>query len=924
MLTGENLFLCGGGGGAGKGGAAFGTGGGGGTGGTAGGKGSKNCSSYTPGSNGSVGAAGSDATAADNTPVSSNKLTVLASAVSAASYLFEMTRDEQIAEGHATIAPLYQTVVDAKGDAEDDFSMTIVAHVFPTLNSDLAALEISVLITQYTSIIEDLRARMSADITTLSTDELTQLYNDVDTQYTAYKNINNEDVYNYFEVETGIVNRDLIEARLLEIQNQYEIAYLRDVVKPDMIANCAVFNAYDQDWVIATDNAGTLLDTAKTTLTGYKATLANDYLEANVKLVFGDDVFDNFDAFIARIDALIVDNGYKTTFAQYADVYRTAFAPVSLEASEDDLYAILSARDAWVTQLEAFVAELEAYDAEFAAKVEGELYAQMQTKIEQVYAALNAKVEAKINTAYDLYMGFVQQNGYTINTSDDVCVGNYNALQQTFGQLEPSHYNFLKATPNFAISEEAVAKYEAIQYAVFAFKNYDASKGLSAYEFNKVTIDDILRMVEDADVVRDEEFGVDAAERQLVYDNVKTLLNSDLIKGLLGDSFDLASLGDTLKDFIFSDSLVNTLISLVYPIVIDNFAPVWATQLPETFPYSQSGANFNFPIKANLYSLPEALSRLDLYALPYQLAAQSEMNAYPEIKAKLAAVTYDPVYDAAAEEVTVNPWNDPSLVDEDGNLALEWGVHDKDSLINALSAGLKGVEPIILALLSNVTTNKSANIRKNTIQSTGKAYGIISVTVTIQSIDLKLSFVGNPGFNNALAPILSALGAENLADGNNQDLRGLATVIANGFDEVINKLAADPLDFILNALPNLAFALNNGLVAPLLDELKETIKYSASAYYTTDCSAADPGTITAVDETAIDINLGQMLDLEEMGIDLTTASGLINSIIGLRADSELAVPLKEMICSFPARSSRQVQRQLMSVTLPSSPVLSLI
>ena len=497
---------AGGGGGKGAGGAAFGTGGGGGKAGSGGTNGSSGCTN-TKGTNGSVGAQGDSATA--YTPVSSDALTVLANAVSAASGLFAMTRDEQIAQGHEVIAPVYQTVVDAKDAAETVFSRTVVAHFFPDLNDDLAALEISVLITRYTAIIADLAARMSVDITALSMQELTQLYEDADTQYTAYKNIGIEDVYNYFEVENGIVDREAVEARLLEIQNQYEIAYLRDVVKPEILADCEVFNTYDQDWVIATDDAGALLNTALTKLNGYKSVLANDYLETNVKLIFGDDIFDNFDEFIERIGKLIFDNGYKTAFADHVGVYRTAFEPVSLDASENDLYSVLNARDAWVTQLEAFIAELEAYDAGFAAKVEGDLYAQMQEKIGQVYSALNAKVEAKINTAYELYMGFVQQYGYTINTSDDVCVSNYTALQQVFNQLDPAHYNFLKATPHFTVSEEAVARYEEIKNALFAFKNYDATKGLSAYDYNKVTVADILRQVEDADVVRDKDFTVD-------------------------------------------------------------------------------------------------------------------------------------------------------------------------------------------------------------------------------------------------------------------------------------------------------------------------------------------------------------------------------------------------------------------------------
>ena len=870
---------AGGGGGFGGGGCAFGTGGKGGTGGGNGTNGSSGCSSSrgTSGSKGANGAAGTE-----TAPTISAALGDLQTAINTNAELLAADSDSQIALGHATIAPVYQTLVEKRDGADTAFGSAIVDYLFPSLSDQMEALNISVIIANYIDILAELGEKMMQDITVLSKDELVDLYSELDSAYTAYKDIGIDEVYDYFEGgDDPIVVRSQVDARMEEILNQMEIAVLREEVKPaieEALTECA---AYDQDWLVATDNAAAVLSSSRTKLLGFQSTL-EEYKAENVALVFNEyDVSATLAAAIAKVEKLLEDNEYKTSFGQYVSVYSQAFAPVSADYTEDQLYSVLSARDAWYSNLQNFVSEMEEYDAVLAEKIEGDLLDQMTAKIDSVYSMLNAKVEAKINTSYELYMGFVQQYGYTIDTSDDVSVQNYTALQTSFAQLNTSHYDFLVGTDHFDISDDAVAKYNTIKNAVFAFKNYDASKGLSAYDYNKQELSDILREVTAADVIRDEDFGVNAEERQLVYDKVKTLLSSDLVKELLGDSFDLSSLGDTVSGFIFSDSLVNTLISMIYPIVIDNFAPVWATQLPETFPYSQSGANFNFPIKANLYSLPEALKRLDLYALPNQLATLGVMNEYPEIKAKLAAVTYDPVYDASSETVTVNPWNDPSLVDEDGKLALEWGVHDKESFIKALSAGLAGVEPIILALLSNVTVNKSANIRKNTIQSTGNAYGFIPVTVTIQSIDLNLSFTGNPGFNNALAPILSALGAENIGNGNDKDLRGLATVIADGFDEVFTKLSADPLDFILNALPNLAYALNFGLVAPLLNELKETIKYSASAYYTTDCAAADPGTISAVDETSIDINLGDMLDLEEMGIDLTSAAGLINSIIGL-------------------------------------------
>ncbi|MBR5427870.1 MAG: hypothetical protein IK118_05935 [Clostridia bacterium] len=793
----------------------------------------------------------------------------------------------QIALGYDALAAAYNAITTAKANAVNKFGATIVAHFFSAYDDAIGALETSMLIAQYIGRIAEIKEMLATDIDGFTKAQLISLYNNLDTAYTAYLNIGNDVVYTYFESgDDPILVRSEVEARFAVIQNAKEIAVLREDVQPLVNAALTTCENYDRAWMVGTANSNVLLQTSITELTAYQTTLTNEYKEENVKLVFGDDFFESFDERITELENLLLEYGYINDFASYKSVYMTAIEPVSLDSSEDQLYALLSSKDAWYSDLRAFIAELTAYDAEFAQLVMNGLDQTMQTKIDEIYTALNAKIEAKINTSYDLYADFVAQYGYTINTADDVSVQNYNALRTAFAQLNSTHYDFLAASPNFDIPEETVAKYNAVKNALFAFYNYDASKGLSAYQFNNQKLEDILRLVSTADVARNLDYTVDAEKRAVMYENVKALLGSDLVKGLLGDSFDLSSLGDTVKDFIFSDSLVNTLISLVYPIVIDNFAPVWATQLPETYQITQSGATFNFTIKPNLCSLREALQKLGLYALPNQLATCSVLDAYPEIQEKLAAVTYDPEYDAAQEKVTVNPWNDPSLVDEDGKLALEWGVHDKESFINALNAGLAGVEPIILALLANKTTSKQVDIRKNTIKASGKAYSIITVNVTLENIWLNMSFEGNPGFNNALAPILNALGAEDLANGNVGTLYELATCVADGFDQVINKISADSLDFILQALPNLAFALNYGLIMPLLSELKENIKYSASAYYTTDCSAAGPDTVTAVDETTIEINLGEMLNLEEMGIDLTSASGLINSIVGLIGGDE--------------------------------------
>ena len=140
-------------------------------------------------------------------------------------------------------------------------------------------------------------------------------------------------------------------------------------------------------------------------------------------------------------------------------------------------------------------------------------------------------------------------------------------------------------TAHFDVSEETVTKYDAIKNALFAFDNYDATKGLSAYAFNAEKVTDILREVSVYDRVRNQNYTVDEVKRATAYSNVKKLLDSDLVKESLG--FDLnktiSDLINGLPEKIYTDEFLNTLIKFVYPVVAKEFAKVWA-DLPSTYP----------------------------------------------------------------------------------------------------------------------------------------------------------------------------------------------------------------------------------------------------------------------------------------------------------------------------------------------------
>ncbi len=901
---------AGGGGGKGQGGKGIGTGGGAGKAGGNGTNGSSGACSSSRGTTGSTGSAGTGASA--YTYLTADPFAAMQTAITNYADYYTKTMAELVALGNDTLTSVKTAVETPYNNlfvnSDATYNKDIYNYYFPAYDTELLLTNIEAAIAMAANIELAQWLQNKAGETVdynLSYSALNAIWAEFDAKYNAYLGLT-ADTRTFLVDEGYIVPAD-VKAKLDEYKYAMDVANLRENYYDLITGDVATFSAYvdpGYDWVIDNDDAADQASAALVTLNSY-VTFLNGLDQNAVAIVFGEGYVDNtIQPLIADIANRLYASQMRDRFAGYKSVYDTAFAPVNLEGSDAALYNVLKQRDSWVTELNAYIAELRDFNSDFADKVFNDLDNVMTAKINSVYTTLGGRHTGNIDVAYNAYQTFVAQYGTEIKSSDDVSMQNYRELRQIFNNINSEQVEFLIDSKNFKNAvgktayDEFKEKYELVRNALIAVEYFDLTGGVSAYQFNlREPAEDITRVVHDYDVVRNLDYVVDADKRETAYTNVRQLLESDLVKDALGLDLGetLGGLADTLRGAIFSDNFVNTLISMVYPIVIDNFAPVWATQLPPTYSKTESGLTFTFNIKDNLCTLRQALAKLELYAMPDQLAARPELNAYPEIKAKLAAVTYDPVYDADAGEVTTNPWNDPSLLDADGKLALAWGVHDKDSFINALSAGLAGVAPILLALLSNQTITNVADIIGDgkTIQDT-QSILFVSVTVVINYINLTLKFKGNDGFNNVLAPILNALGAETIGDGNSMDtLKKLATGIATPLDEIINKLAEDPIDFLLKALPNLAFAVEHGLIEPLLANLKETITYSATAHYTPSM-CADPGDADAVEATDISVDVGELL-LGGLNLDFSSGESLVNSLIGLLNKEEEPEPGTEPV-----------------------------
>lgn len=402
-------------------------------------------------------------------------------------------------------------------------------------------------------------------------------------------------------------------------------------------------------------------------------------------------------------------------------------------------------------------------------------------------------------------------------------------------------------------------------------------------------MDDIVREVSDRDIARDQTYVVDDGRIDDAIALLDRVLNSEEFQTLTG--VDLKETITGLTDNLYSDSLLNTIVQYVYPIVANEFVKVWAT-LPDHISIDSTPAGDytakNVEVDLHIDAIETAMGRLGLNIFPSLLGGAVE-EQYPQVAEVLKLAT-------APATTENNPWEDPAICDEDGKLALSWGITDRDSFVSAAVAALSGLEPLLKALLVNQGMSLSASVGtgSGTLDVTGGLLGSSSVggTLDVDTINLVLTASANAGYNNALAPILEALGLE-APDGNTftstEDI--LTKGLLDPVDALLAKLAAAPVDVVTALVPNLVYALATGMVEPLLGMLKTDINYTTNAHFTATAAfglvnqSGDLNDVYKSDEP-IRINLQDMIDLSSLGVDLSS----FESVFGLLTD-KLSLPL---------------------------------
>ncbi len=821
---------------------------------------------------------------------------------------FGYTLDELVATDVDTLAGVSKAVTDAKKDVIDNFSEDIWNYYFQSTYNVKALTDNITLATEIIPLAKiciNLYELKDAGFDGMTEALLRDLHSKLTSGLNAYDKATAA-ARNYIDTHSyegrSFVRAD-IQAFADEVLTEIQLIELR-ALKQEIDATVPEYYAYNEDDVISGAVSGATLSAAKGTVDGFKTSIKS-YPENLVNIVMRG-YSDELGTLSSNLAYLIKTANYDDQFsAEYAKYVAEVYSATDITADSATLVESLKKYDSWYTGLKTLIGKIEnELEAGTAEKILAELDDEMKAHMESTYATLHSRVEAQIDIATELYASVAALNGKI----DILNASNYAKYKRAFQVIEKDTYDFLIASPNFAMPQATIDKYNALSDDFEIYNNFIATGGFSS--FKQILGEYANREVLDNDLLRDEEFVVDKTKVENVITGLDKLITSEEIGGLLGGllggeegkALDIGQLlKDLIGDMLFSDALINTVVKMLNPILINALADIWLNSLPQ-----EVDIVGKVTYDKNLKTV---VNDVGFYIFPDLMASQLDKTKYGDNITKLnAAVTnfntefgvtnsddldkYFTYYtkDDGKKAMDKSPWDSKEINDENGNLTLTWGVDaakeagatgDELAQIfyNAFDDALAGLRPLLEVIFANKSfSGKSENVAH--VSFLGRKDAALNITAS-----------GNKGFANLLVPIYEALEVPftpvSTVEGSHlEDANSIAKILESIIDPIFtlcDELAAKPLEKIISILPNLCYALTMQSLPKLLGMLKTDIHYAASVDIGCNIDAASDD---------ISINVGEMLT-NEMGngdfnniIDLSNG---VNSLLGL-----LGLPLPEI------------------------------
>ncbi len=513
-----------------------------------------------------------------------------------------------------------------------------------------------------------------------------------------------------------------------------------------------------------------------------------------------------------------------------------------------------------------------------AASVLRTVYTYADALEDRIKTCLANRFTAQVEYAYEVYNSI--SGGVTASTMDVVL---YYELKTSIGAIEADIVTALGSDYSTYVDSTTRTDYTGLSSIITIYTNYAATLGYDSFETS--TVDYTDREVYETDVVNDTTYDVDSGDMTTIINLLDEILADkeiiELIADLLGYNTDeetenlVDTLGEIVEELIsgmlFSDSIINMIVGLIYPLVEGEFN---AIDLPSSVTYvvtisiSYNRTLADIVCDSGGTSSGEGGLGIDPQSLAWMLdstiAPTYTGSTYDDLNyASFCAEGIAQLYAAGTN------WYSDSIYDgSTGKWIINWGMDDykkanedasfdelADQFIDSLGAALHGLYPLLKALLLG---QKWSSNRES-----------IAEAASFQ-VDLDLTASANDGYVNFLGPIFEVLGYYGYSTTTEcAKISNSTEFVQMAYDDIyaaIENLLLSPVDNILTAIPNIVYALLFDMIPELLGMLETAITYSATVIG-----------IEAIEDD-VDINLGEMLNLADMGLD--TSNGL-NGILGL-------------------------------------------
>ncbi len=416
----------------------------------------------------------------------------------------------------------------------------------------------------------------------------------------------------------------------------------------------------------------------------------------------------------------------------------------------------------WRTDDRAQFEAMQKYQPEAIDRVYGDGYfAKVEAYIASIDSTLQARAEAQIDEAVDNYQEYGK-----------ITILNYKEVAAAIGGVQTKI--FAPEGP-ITLTEEYQQKYSQFSAMMDEYNAFVASNGASNWTATEVDYPTReTPMADDMARTENEAYEVTPEKLDEVIAALDGLMQNEDLSGMLGlDKAVSELIKGALSDNLYTDQMVNTLVTTVYGLISD---------LPSMIPEDMQGTIDTLLSVLQYDSLLDVIYTVGIAVTPAQVATFLDESLYPEAEAALIAAG--------------DSW-------DNYDMTTTWKVTDKASFVQAVSYALCGIQDVLKVALTN--RNWDAEIT---------VLGIGKVRLNISAMNL---------YDDAIVPLLELLGCENLTSASTynayQYSQDLLQPILNPLLDWVENLADQPISYILDLLPKLAYAMEFDMIREKLENV---------------------------------------------------------------------------------------------------------